>query len=98
MDIYASENVIITTKKKDVELVPRYNQTECLIFLNEDDGGDSGGPTLGSNVDGATAVSSSIRHSRMAAAERCGSCAVQLPAGRLHGKQLLVRLMSPLHC
>lgn len=61
MDIYASENVIITTKKKDVELVPRYNQTECLIFLNEDDGGDSGGPNLSSNVDGATAVSSFIR-------------------------------------
>lgn len=55
MDIYASEDVIITTKEKDVELVPRYNQTECLIFLN-DQGGGGGGPSLGSNVDGATAV------------------------------------------
>lgn len=59
VDIYASEDVIITTKEKDVELVPRYNQTECLIFLN-DQGGGGEGPSLGSNVDGAIAVSLSI--------------------------------------
>ena len=57
MDIYASEDVIITTKEKDIELVPRYNQTKCLIFLNDDGDDGDDGPSLRSNVDGATAVS-----------------------------------------
>jgi hypothetical protein len=28
VDIYASENVIITTKEREVEIVPKYDKTE----------------------------------------------------------------------
>lgn len=57
VDIYASENVIITTKEREVEIVPKYDKTECLIFLNHPSQHDDGPRlNLGSNVDGAIAV------------------------------------------
>jgi hypothetical protein len=36
MDTYGGEDVIITTKERDIELVPRLNETVCLIFDNGD--------------------------------------------------------------
>lgn len=55
MDTYGGEDMIITTKEKDVELVPRLNKTVCLIFENENDDVKSGAGTQ-IFVDGSTPV------------------------------------------
>lgn len=50
------EDTIITTKERDIELVPRLNKTVCLIFENEDEDVMSGsGAQI--FVDGSTPVS-----------------------------------------
>lgn len=55
MDTYGGEDMIITTKERDIELVPRLNKTVCLIFENEDDEVKSGsGAQI--FVDGSTPV------------------------------------------
>lgn len=54
MDTYGGEDVIITTKERDIELVPRMNETVCLIFENGD--GVHLGSGGGSFVDGSQPV------------------------------------------
>jgi hypothetical protein len=56
MDTYGGTDVIITTKERDIELVPRVDETVCLIFEN----GDSvtSGASVGSFVNGNQPVGS----------------------------------------
>ena len=53
MDTYG-EDTIITTKERDIELVPRLNKTVCLIFDNGD--AVTSGIGAGSFVAGSTPV------------------------------------------
>jgi len=53
------EDTIITTKERDIELVPRLNKTLCLIFENEDEDVKSGSGTQ-IFVDGSTPVSTFV--------------------------------------
>jgi hypothetical protein len=53
MDTYG-EDTIITTKERDIELVPRLNKTVCLIFDNGD--AVTSGVSAGSFVAGSTPV------------------------------------------